>query len=126
MLGSYLHIKRPFAGAHDGFTCAIFPDAVDVHLRGADHEVNMGEAGVPASGIELFICQLFAAGECEAIGAPDRDMTGGILIEERVVEEMSASGNGGAGRDQRHFAQAGARLRRCRPVFEGSLHSFWH
>ena len=51
----YLHIKGPFALAHHGLSCAIFTDAINVHLRGADHKVNMGETGVPACGIELLI-----------------------------------------------------------------------
>ncbi len=51
-----LNVKCPFTRPHDGFARAIFSDAVDVHLWGADHEVHVGEAGVPARGVELFIC----------------------------------------------------------------------
>ena len=86
-------VKCPFTGAHDGLARAIFLDAIDVHLRGADHKIHMGDARVAARGVELFIGQFLAAGQSEAIGAPDRNVTGGILIEERVVKEMTASRN---------------------------------
>src|SRR5688500_16180823 len=33
-----LHIECPFARPHNGLARAIFPDAVDIHLRRADHE----------------------------------------------------------------------------------------
>ncbi len=36
-----LHVKCPFTLAHDRFAGTIFPAAIDVHLRRADHEVHV-------------------------------------------------------------------------------------
>ena len=90
---------------HDGFACAILFDAINIHLRGADHEIHMIEADVAARGDKLLVGQLFAADEGEAVGASDGDMAGGVFVEERVVEYMSAFGNRRTRRDERHFAE---------------------
>ena len=100
-----LHVKCPFSLTHDRFAPAIFLDAVNVHLRGADHKVHVVQADIPAALRELFIAQFFTARECEAIGTSDGDVAGGILVKERVVEEMSALCDGGAGRYKRHFTE---------------------
>src|SRR5215212_200031 len=95
-----LYVKCPFALAHHRLRCSISGASVDVHLRGADHKVHVVEAGVASGGVELFIAQFLATCQGEAIGASDGDMAGGVLIVERVVEEMPALGNWRTGRDQ--------------------------
>ncbi len=90
----------------------VLGDPVDVHLRGADHEIHMVEAGIAAGRVELLLGQLLAAGQGEAIGAPNGDMTGGILIKQCVVEEVPAPGDGRAGGHKGNLAKpAGAFIR---------------
>ena len=90
----FLNVKCPFTLTHDWLTCAVFRDTVYVHLQGADHEVYVVEGDVASSGVELFIVEFFASSEGEAIGASDGDVTGGVLVEERIVEEMATFGDG--------------------------------
>src|SRR5690606_25365808 len=58
-----------------------------------------------SSGGEFLVVQLSSTRKGEAVGASDGDVTGGVLVEERVVEKMSAFADGGGGRDERHFAE---------------------
>ena len=74
-------------------------------MRGADHEVHMVEADVAPSGDELLVGQFLASDEGEAVGASDGDVAGGVLVEERVVEEVSALGDGRTGRDEGDLAE---------------------
>src|SRR5687768_1343156 len=102
-----LHVERPFAGAHHGLAPAILSDAIDIHRRGTDHEVDVGHAGVPTRGVELLVSEFLTARESEAVGAADRNVTGGVLIEESVIEEVTAPGNRGTDRHKSHFPEAG-------------------
>src|SRR5690606_19823116 len=58
-----------------------------------------------ASGDELFVVQLRSTYEREAIGASTGDVTGSILVIQRVIEEMSAFADGRGSRDECHFAE---------------------
>src|SRR5687768_4199085 len=84
---------------------AIFIDAIDIHLRGADHKIDVIQADVTARSNKFFVVQLFTANQCETVCAPNGNMAGGILIEKCVVEEVPAPGNGGAGWDERNFTE---------------------
>src|SRR5688572_8067087 len=83
--------------------CAVLRDAVDVHLRGADHEIHMVEADVSAALDEFLVGEFLASREGKAVGATDGDMAGCVLVKERIVKEVSALRDGGAGRDEGHF-----------------------
>ena len=48
-------------------------------------------------------------------------MTGGVFIEEGVVEEMAAPGDRRTGRDERHFSKAGRALIRVDQFLEDSF-----
>src|SRR5215207_7935261 len=116
-----LQVERPLPGTHEGLARTVFLDAVDVHLRRANHKIHVVDAGVAARRVELFIGQLFAARQREAIGAPNGDMTGCILVKKRVVEEMSPPGDGGAGGDEGNFAQVGGAFIRIDQLLQDRL-----
>ena len=96
----------PFTLTHDRLVFAVFGDAVNVHLRRADHEVDMVEAHVASSGDKFVVVQLSSSGEGEAVRTSNGDVTGGVLVEERVVEERSAFADGGGSRDKGDFTEA--------------------
>src|SRR6187549_1971077 len=56
-------------------------------LRSADHEVRVDDGVVVAAGRELVVAQLLAAVERALDPLAPRDVAGGVLVEERVVED---------------------------------------
>src|SRR5258706_7296966 len=92
-----LCVDCPFARAHHGFKGTVLFDAINIHLRRADHEIHVVEADVASSRDKFFIGQFFTSDEREAVRASNGDVTGSVLVEEGVVEKMSALGNGGTG-----------------------------
>jgi len=102
-----LHLERPLALAHDGLARAVLLDAVDVHLVRADHEVDVRQADVAAALHELLVADVLRAVQVDAVGASQRQVTGGVLVDQRVVEEMSTLGDGRRERHQRHLAEVG-------------------
>ncbi len=60
---------------------------------------------LPPAAQKFFVGQFLAAGQREAIGASDGDVTRSVFIEERIVEKMSALGDGRTGGHERNFAE---------------------
>ena len=58
--------------------------------------------------------QLVAADEAFRVALAERDMRGGVLVEQRVEEQQPAFRDRRGMRHQRHFAETCARPRRCR------------
>ena len=68
---------------------AIGKHAIDVEAAIADHEVDVNHAAIAAGGGERLVGHRFAALHREAVGGAERDVAGGVLIEQRVVEETT-------------------------------------
>src|SRR6187399_3224098 len=62
-------------------------DAEHRDLGAADHEVRVDDGVVVAAGGELIVAQLLAAVERALDPLAPRDVAGGVLVEERVVED---------------------------------------
>ena len=75
-----------------GTLAAVGLDAVDVDLVRADHPVDMDQALVAALRRDLVRRQLVAVDEAVGIALAERDVAGGILVEQRVVEQDAATG----------------------------------
>ena len=88
-----------------GSARAVGGEAVDVHGGAADHPVDVDEAFVGAEGGELFLGHFFAADEAGGVGLAERDVAGGVLVEEGVPEEDAGLRDGGVVRDEGDFAE---------------------
>ena len=88
-----LSVKRPFTLPHNRFGTAICLDPVNVHFSGADHKIDMSQAEVATSGLEFVITQAFAVSERKPVGASKGQVAGGVFINQRIVEQVSASGD---------------------------------
>ena len=67
----------------------------------------MNQALVAALRRDLLRGQLVAADEAFRVALAERDMGGGVLIEQRVEEQQSTLGDRRGMRHQRHFAETG-------------------
>jgi hypothetical protein len=54
-------LHRPFSSAHYWFNFAIWQDAVDIEVAGADHEVDMHAAAVASCRFEIVVAHLVSA-----------------------------------------------------------------
>ena len=66
---------------------AVGVNAVNVGLIRADHPVDMDQALVAALRCNLLGCQLGAVDEAFRIALSERDVAGGVLVEQRVEEQ---------------------------------------
>ena len=99
--------ERPFALTEDRNGPAIAGDRVDVHVGGADHKVHVEHGIVDAQGAALLqghgLVALDRIGKAHA----QRQMAGGVLIEQGVVKQQAGFGDRGVHGDERTFAQIG-------------------
>ena len=65
----------------------------------------MNEAGIAALGADLFRRQLGVVDEAAGVALAERDVAGGVLIEQGVVEQDAARRDRRRMRHQRHFAE---------------------
>src|SRR5690606_36009027 len=98
--------SSPLALAEDGDAGAVRLGAVDVDRVGADDPGGVDEALVAAPGGDLVRAQRAAALEALGVALAERDVAGGVLVEEGVVEEEPALRDGRGMRHQRHLAEA--------------------
>ena len=80
-------------------------EAVDVGLVGADHPVDMDQALVAALRLDLLRRQFGAVDKTFRIALAERDVGGGILVEQRVEEQQATRRDRRGMRHQRHFAE---------------------
>ena len=90
-------LDLPVAAAEDGHALAGGGDAVDLELRRADHEVDVRAARVHARSVRLF------DEEREAVA--ERDVAGGVLVEQRVVEDGAERPDPPLAVDERELAE---------------------
>src|SRR3954469_16437109 len=90
--------ELPVAAAEDRHALAVRGDAVDLQLRGADHEVDVGAALVHA----LEVVSLDEEREAAAEG----DVARRVLVEQRVVEHGAERGGAALGVGERNLAGA--------------------
>ena len=100
-----LQLNRPFPCAHDWFAGTIALNAFDIQAAGADHEIGVDQAFVPALCSELFIRHLFTADDRFAIGISQCNVAGCIFIEKAVIEQNAALANGRAVGDECYLAE---------------------
>src|SRR4051812_29835190 len=81
---------RPLALAEYRDTAAVGMNAVDVGLGRADHPVDVNEALVAALRRNLLRRQLAAVDEAFRVALAERDVRGGVLVEQRVEEQQPA------------------------------------
>src|ERR1700722_6942279 len=96
----------PLALAEHRYSASIGMNAVDVGLVRADHPVDMDKTLVAALRCDLFRRQFAAINETFRIALTERDVAGGILVEQSIEEQQAAFRDGRGVRHQRHFAQA--------------------
>src|SRR6476661_8972047 len=83
-------LSRPLALAEYGYASAVGVNAVDVGLIRADHPVDMDQALVAALRRNLLRRQPGAIDEAFRIALAERDVAGGVLVEQRVEEQQTA------------------------------------
>ena len=104
----------PLALAHHRHAAAVGVDAVDVDLARADHPVDVDQALVAALRRDLLRRQLGAVDEAFRVALAERDVAGGVLVEQRVVEQDAALPRSARNAAPAPLRRAGARPRRCR------------
>src|SRR5215210_9114851 len=97
--------SSPLALSEHGHAPAVGVNAVDVGLVRAEHPVDVNEALVAALRRDLLGGRLAAVDEALRIALPQRDVAGGVLVEQRVEEQQPAFRNRGGMRHQRYFAE---------------------
>ncbi len=95
----------PLTLAHERLDDAGRGDAVDVEAAGADHPVDVDEAVVGALGGELLGRKLVAIAHAGGVGLAERNVRGGVLVEERIEEKHAACCDGRRVGDERDFAE---------------------
>src|SRR6185503_12147482 len=85
----------PLALDQDGHAIAVGRDAGDVHLGPADHEVDVDLALVRPAAI--------AVADQERKPLAERDVTGRVLVQQRVVEDSVELADAALGVDQREL-----------------------
>src|SRR5712671_84829 len=86
----YRDLSGPLALAEYGHTPAVGMNTIDVNFIRADHPVDVDKALVAALRCNLLGRQLGAVDEAFRIALAERDMTGGILVEQCVEEQQTA------------------------------------
>src|ERR1700722_19258064 len=79
----------PFAAAKYRRAAAVGIDAVDIGLVRADHPVDMDQTLVAALRGDLFRRKVAAIDKTFGIALAERDMAGGVFVEQRVEEQQS-------------------------------------
>ena len=99
------HVRAALAGARvrvrSARPCtriAVAGDPVDVDLVRADHEVHVDRALVDALAVGLVL-------DREGVGVAERDVAGGVLVDERVVEDRLERPDPALLVDERELAQ---------------------
>src|ERR1700743_1425289 len=92
-LASYRHTAFPKSGPlalpEHRYTPAIGIKTVDIDLIGADHPVDMDQAGIAALRCNLLWRQAGAVEEAFRVALAKRDVAGRILVEQGVEEQQS-------------------------------------
>ena len=83
--------------------------AGDVQIRCAHHEVHMGDGVVEAMGLQLVLAHFLAALQA-GIRLAEGDVAGGVLVEQRVVEQDLLVGDGAVVGHQGHLAEVAGSL----------------
>jgi len=81
-------------------------NAVNVGLVRADHPVDMDKALVATLRRDLFGHQFAAIDKAFRVALTERDVAGGVLVEQGIEEQQAAFRDGRGVGHQRHFAQA--------------------
>src|SRR6266516_7875266 len=97
--GSRQPLDLPASVPEDGFAHAVAGDAGDVELAAADHEVEVDRARVHA--------RLVLAVDEKAEAASERDVTRGVLVEQRVEEDRLERTDAALAVDERQLAEPG-------------------
>src|SRR5665647_3692256 len=113
-----LTMSGPLALAEDRHPAAVGVDAVDVDLVRADHPVDMNQALVAALRGDLLRRQLAAVDKALRIALAERDVAGGVLVEQGVEEQQPAFRDRRGMRHQRHFAEPARALIRIQHLVE--------
>src|SRR5207248_2311301 len=93
-LSPYTHSPRRITGS----ARSPAPNPIDIDLARSDHEVDVNRAAVAACTLERVIVHGLCAGHRELVRSAERGVAGGVLVEERVVEQASRLGNRGTAR----------------------------
>ena len=104
----------PLALAEHRHPAAVGVHAVDVDLVRADHPVDVDQALVAALRRDLRRRQAAAVEEAFRIALAERDVAGGVLVEQRVEEQTARSSRSARNAAPAPPRRAGARPRRCR------------
>src|SRR5262245_37717329 len=94
----FQYLDLPGAAAQHRDALAAAGDPGDVDVVPADHEVHVGLAAVDA-------VPVLVADGVQVRGA-EREMAGGVLVQQRVVEDRSEWADAAVPVDQRHLAEA--------------------
>src|SRR5580693_3185390 len=102
--------SRPLALAEYRDAPSVAVNAIDVDFVGADHPVDMDQALVAALRRDLLLGQPGAVDETFRIALAERDMAGGVLVEQGVEEQQPALRDRRGMRHQRYLAEAARAL----------------
>ena len=69
----------PLALAHNGHDGAIGLDTVDIDLVGADHPVDVNQAGIAALRFDLILAERRPVDEALGVALAERDMARGVF-----------------------------------------------
>ena len=83
--------------------------AGDVQVRRAHHEVHVGDGVVEAPGLQLVLAHLLAALQA-GIRLAEGDVAGGVLVEQRVLEQDLLVGDGAVVGHQGHLTEVAGPL----------------
>src|ERR1700738_5060622 len=100
----------PLALAEYRDAAAVGVNAVDVDFIRTDHPVDVDEALVAALRGDLLWRQSVAIDEAFRIALAERDVAGGVLVEQGVEEQQPAARDRRGMRHQRHFAETARAL----------------
>ena len=79
-------------------------------LSGTDHPVDVDQRGIAALRLDLVLAERCAIKETLRIALAKSNVAGGILVEQRVVEEHAGGRYRRGMRHQRHFAETACAL----------------
>jgi hypothetical protein len=87
-------LKYPLTPAHERLRVARGRDTVQINFTRSDHPIHVNQAFVRAPRRKLFLAELIAAFQTRAVGLPQRNVAGGVLIEQRIQKLQSAGSDG--------------------------------
>src|SRR4051794_15859367 len=94
-------LDRPAPVPKDGDLVPILADAVDLHFRRTDHEVGVDLRDVAALAV-------LVGADREGVVRAERHVRGGVLVEERVVEDGAERADPARAVDERDLAEPAA------------------